>query len=111
MAKWLIGIFIGAWFLNSHVLLYFFPYTTAEEYYRFIAARNVTYEAMFLTLIGAVYLQSTGIVKALSCFAMILVTASIIDKAIFKITSYLYSDIVLVIIALIVSVVVYGRNK
>ncbi len=111
MARACVIAFLAIWFLNSHVLLYFFPYTTADEYYRFIAARNVVYEAMFLSLIVAIYLQSSGIVKAMACFAMILVAASVIDKAFFKITDYLWSDLVLVLIALAASGMVYGRNK
>jgi len=103
--------FIAAWFLNSHVLLYFFPYTNTEEYYKFIAARNVAYETMFLTLIVGIYIESKGLLKALSCFIMILVLASVIDKAVFKITTYLYSDLVLILIALAASYMVYGRNK
>ncbi len=111
MARFWIIAFIAVWFLNSHVLLYFFPYKTHEEYYVFISKSNIAYEVMILALTVAIYLQSRGIVKALSCFAMIIVTGSVIDKALFKITDYLWSDLVLVLIALALSGMVYGRNK
>ncbi len=112
--KWAIGfvsLFIIGWFSNTYVLLKLFPYSTQSEYYRFIQARNIVYEGMFLTLITALYLTSKGVMKGISCFIMILVAASVIDKAIFDVTTYLKSDLILVLIALTVSILVYGRNK
>lgn len=110
MSKVLIGLLIATWFLNSHVLLYLFPYGDShEKYYAFIAKSNITYELMMLFAIGAAYIESKGILKAMSCFIMILVFASIIDKAVFKITDYLYSDIIFVFVALTVSWIVWKK--
>lgn len=65
---------------------------------------------MFLVLIGAIYLETEGILKAMSCFIMILVAASVIDKAFFKITTYIYSDLVLIVVALTASWIVW-KNR
>lgn len=111
MARVCVILLIITWFANSHVLLYLFPYKTHEEYYAFIAKSNIAYEIMLLLAVAVAFFETKGMLKALATFIMILVFASVIDKAIFRITTYIYSDIVLVFVALVVSRFVYGRNK
>lgn len=109
MARVCVILLIITWFANSHVLLYLFPYTTHEEYYAFIAKSNIAYEIMLLLAVAVAFFETKGMLKALATFIMILVFASVIDKAIFRITWYLWTDILLVVLALIASWTVWKK--
>lgn len=81
-----------------------------QQYY-FWEVRSVIYELMFLSLSIVCFIQGNGLVKALSCFAIIMVAGSIVDKVFFRITDYNFGDIVLVFLGIITSVAIYGRTR
>lgn len=58
------------------------------------------------------FLSWKGIEKALACFMVIITAGSFIDKAFFKIADYMiYGDTVLVILGIVVSVILYGKDR
>lgn len=102
----------AAYIFNSIALAWAYPDAskTVEAYYSFVAARNVVYEWMFALFFMLSYLLSDKIMKAISCFFMVLAFSSVVDKCFFGITEYLKSDIILVIISSILSCYVYVRE-
>lgn len=103
--------FIILWFLNFAVLGKVYDTTVYAEYISFWRTRGILYDGMFFSISLILFLSWKGIEKALACFMVIITAGSFIDKAIFKITDFLYGDIVLIILGIIVSVVVYGRTR
>lgn len=73
--------------------------------------REIVYKFMFLALGIICFFSTKGIAKSLTCFAMCMVIGDLVDKLIFGITDYVFGDIVLVIVGLIVSVIIYGRSR
>lgn len=111
--KTAILILLGAaYILNSIVLqlVYLDVSKTVEGYYDYVAARNIVYEWMFALFFLLSYLLSEKLMKAISCFFMVLAASSVIDKCFFGITEYLKSDILLVIFSAIISFSVYVRE-
>lgn len=112
--KTLILILLGlAYLLNYCVLLWLYPdvSNSQEEYYKFISSRNIVYEGMFFMFFVLVFLLSEGFMKSVACFFVIMTAGSLIDKAVFHMTEYLISDIILAIIAIAISVYVYFFRK
>lgn len=107
-------ILLGAIYIgNSIVLSWLFP-KASEDYYQFIAfveERNKIYEFMFTGFFLVSFLDSKRLPKSISCFFMILTCGSFIDKTIFNITHYLLSDIILAIVAFLISFYVYVREQ
>lgn len=101
-----------AYLLNSVILERIYPNVSKDyyEYFEFIATRNKVYEAMFSVLLFALYLNTKGLLKAIACGILILTTSSFIDKTVFNITQYLYSDIAIVVLSVILSIYVYVRQ-
>lgn len=111
--RYLVIILIAGYLLNSPILKLVYP-KVSEDYYQYIAfvsARNIFYEGMFLLFSLVIFRATHGITKSLITFLMVLVGGSFVDKAIFKITWYLYSDILLVGVAILTAYLVYARNK
>lgn len=105
------AIFIGAWFLNYPILSRQFDLESCMAQIQFWTARAIVYKFMFL-LLGIVCFYSTdGLLKALICFAIVLIVGDLVDKIIFKIPYYVYGDIVLIVLGIITSVAVYGRTR
>lgn len=107
----LLVLFLAAWFLNWPVLSSQFDLNSCAEQYKFWKVRVIIFESMFLLLAVVCFLSCRGLTKALSCFSVIIVAGSIVDKAVFKISDYVYGDIVLVVLGIIASYIVYGRSK
>jgi hypothetical protein len=108
----LIGLGL-AYAFNSVVLGMVYPNVSNDydQYIAFIAARNIIYECMFAGFFLLSYLVSVKLMKAISCFFLVLSAGSVIDKGLFGITQYLKSDIILIIIALTLSFIVYVREN
>lgn len=114
--KWLtvifVALFIGAWFLNYPVLSKQFDMDSCMAQIQFWTARALVYKFMFLFLCIVCFLSTNGLTKAFTCFALILIIGDIVDKLLFRISSYVYSDIILIILGLITSYyVAYGRTR
>lgn len=85
----------------------------SEDYYQyveFVAVRAKVYECMFFLFFWLVYLQAGKMVKSLAASMMVLTAGSVVDKLIFGFTSYLYTDFILVGLAIIISIKVYVRE-
>lgn len=105
----LIG-FVVLWFVNFALLSRIYDTTIYEEYLSFWRMRGVLYDGMFFCISMILFLSWKGAEKALACFMVIVTMGSLVDKAIFSITDYAFGDIVLVILGIIISVIVYGRE-
>jgi hypothetical protein len=99
--------------LNSPILQMVYP-KVSEDYYQyveFVAVRARVYECMFFLFFWLLFLQSKGMVKSISAGMLILTAGSVVDKLIFGFTSYLYTDFILVGLAIIISIKVYVRES
>lgn len=108
----IILIIVMIYILNYPVLSRVFPdlETDYGQFLMFYRTRNILYELMFFWSFLLVYRVSERSIKAMATFGMVLTSGSLIDKAVFHISEYLMSDIILLIIALIASIKVYKEN-
>lgn len=113
--KLVLLILLGvAYLCNSFVLQLFYPNVSTDyyQYVEFVAVRNRIYEFMFAGFFGLTYLCSEyRLLKSIACFFMVLAVGSAVDKILFGVTSYLVSDIFLVLISILLSIIVYVRGK
>jgi hypothetical protein len=103
----------SAYLLNSPILQMVYP-KVSEDYYQyveFVATRARVYECMFFLFFWLVFLQAKGMVKSLAAGMMVLTAGSVVDKLFFGFYGYLYSDYILVAVAIIISIVVYVREN
>lgn len=103
--------FILLWFLNFAVLGKVYDTTVYAEYISFWRTRGILYDGMFFSISLILFLSWKGIEKSLACFMVIITAGSFIDKAFFRIADYIYGDLVLVLLAIIVSVILYGKDR
>lgn len=103
----LISIFLVFWFLNSPALQRLYNVSEYQGYIDFVATRFKVYESMFLMLSIVCFISCSGISKALACFSVIMITGSLVDKIVFGVNGYVWADIVLIFVGLIVSVIVW----
>ena len=85
-----------------------------SDYNQFVEAyyiRCSLYEVIFCLLFYSLYAANTGILRAVFCFAFVLCAASCVDKLVFKISHYLWSDILVVVAAILLAYVVYKKEK
>lgn len=109
-----IGVLIGfilLWFLNFAVLGKVYDTTVYAEYISFWRTRGILYDGMFLAISMLLFLSWKGIEKALACFMVIITAGSFVDKAFFRIADYMYGDIVLIILGIIVAAIIYGKDR
>lgn len=106
----MILIFLIIWFLNYPILSRQFDLQSCGEQYDFWMLRSKVYEFMFLTLASVCFISCSGVSKAFACFAVIMIAGSLVDKIVFGVTGYVWADIVLIFVGLIVSVLVW-KNK
>jgi len=110
MSKVVVISFIVLWFVNSIALNKVYDTSTCDGYIDFWTSRSWVYDLMFCMLAVSSFLSSKGLTKAVSCFAVVVTAGSFIDKGLFKITGYLYGDIVLILLGIIVSVIVWKKS-
>lgn len=93
-------------------LTYFFPMaaTDWDTWVKYFIAKDGTYDAMFFAFSLLLVWNVKEIrAKAICAFLLIVTGGSFIDKVIFGINKYMYSDIVLITGAIIVSIYLYLR--
>lgn len=104
-------LFLILWYANYPVLSSKFDLESCMGQYNFWVSREIVYEFMFV-LLGLVCLFSTGgLLKAISAFVVVMIIGDLVDKCVFGITDYVFGDIFLIVVGIIVSVVIYGRAK
>lgn len=99
---------------NYKVLLMIYPLAETDyyEFRKFYYERNKVYEFMFTGFFLVSFLDSKNrLSKSVACFFMTLTCGSFIDKTIFGISKYLWSDLILVLVAFIISIYVYVREN
>ena len=70
----------------------------------------MVYELMMLLLVLLVFLKKDDrLLRSFSAFVLIVIGGDLADK-LMGVYTYVYSDIVLVFLAVITSVILYGRN-
>lgn len=106
----LIIAFIVLWFVNSWALQKVYNVADYYEYTEFIYARDIVYESMMLCLSIALFIKSTPVIRSISAFIVIVIAGDIFDK-LTGVYTYVYSDIILLTLALITSVYLYGRSR
>ncbi len=112
--KTILLLLLGVTYLSNYkVLTLIYPNVSTDyyEYIAFVKERNKVYEFMFTGFFLVSFLDSKRLPKAVSCFFLILTCGSFIDKTIFNITDFLISDILLLIIAFLISIYVYVREN
>lgn len=73
--------------------------------------KDAVYDFMFFISFLIVFYVSEKALKAFASFGVIISGGSAVDKIIFSLNQYLYSDILLIIIGIIVSISVYRKEK
>lgn len=106
----MISLFVIAWFSNYPVLAGLFDLESCSEQYRFWKVRSIVYELMFLTLTVSLFIKGAHLEKVIACFISILIASSIVDK-LFDLHSYMYSDLILIVLSLIVSFIVWKKFR
>lgn len=113
--KWLtailIALFIGAWFMNYPILSKQFDMESCMAQISFWTARALVYKFMFLFLCIVCFVSTNGLTKAFTCFALVLIIGDLVDKIIFGFNTYVYGDIILILLGLIASYYTYGRTR
>lgn len=102
----------ACYMLNSPILQMVYP-KVSEDYYQyvaFVAARAKVYECMFFLFFWLLFVESKRMVKSIAAFGMIVTAGSVVDKLFFGFYDYLYSDYILVVVAIIISIRVYVRE-
>src|SRR5688572_11723257 len=108
--RWIIVAFIVFWFLNSFVLQKFYNVSDYYGWVEFVNIRWIVYEFMFLMLTVSLFFRGAQFEKALLCFISMLIVGSIAEK-LFGLHSYMYSDLVLIVLSLIVSFIVWKKFR
>lgn len=102
-----------SYFLNYPILIRIYP-KVSEDYYQyidFVSVRFKLYDMMLACAFWIIFMVANNrFMKSFACFLMVLASCSFIDKAVFHVSNYLASDIIMVIVSLIVSINVYVRK-
>lgn len=103
-------ILIGVYMLLELSLGFVYPekatdYSVWLEYWN---TKTKVYEVMFCAFF---FLLIKTKAKYFAIFGFCISFASAFDKVILSINSYLYSDILIIIMALAISIYIYGRDK
>jgi hypothetical protein len=90
-------------------LSYFFPdrRTDFEVWSKYFVVKDAIYDIMFFLSFLIVFWNTTKATKSLAAFIVIVSGGSVIDKVIFNLNMYLWSDIIMILMAAIVSVHLY----
>jgi hypothetical protein len=104
-------VLILLYFGNNIIFKYWYDTTNCDGFVQFYANRNIVYEIMFFLFCLVGFYNTKGVAKSLLCFLFVMIGGSIVDKALFKITYYVYTDIILGIIAFSTSYIIYNHGR
>lgn len=112
--KWVIGILLVlAFFGNSPLMQYQFP-KMSEDYDQFVGAyyfRNKFYECIFCLCFYGLMISNKGFTRAVFAFGFVVCAASCFDKIILNVSQYLWTDILVIIVAFGCAYYGYKREK
>jgi len=108
MKRILIILFIALWFSNYWICAYYYPNFKTEyiEWGKFVFLREWIYEVMFFILLISSIFKPSRAIRALIFSTSVVVALSIVDK-ITGVSSYSYSDIVVIAFAVFIGVLYY----
>lgn len=104
-------VLIVLYFGNSILFRYLYDTTDCGEFVKFYAERNIVYEIMFFLFCMMAFYNTRGLTKSLLCFLGVMIAGSVIDKTFFKITYYVYTDLILIVIASCASFIIYNHDR
>src|SRR6478736_1356877 len=104
-------VLIMLYFGNSIVFRYLYDTSDCSEFVKFYYERNIVYEIMFFIFCMIGFYNTKGLTKSFLCFLGVMIAGSVIDKAIFKITYYIYTDLILGVIAFCTSFIIYNHGR
>jgi hypothetical protein len=109
-------LFVVMFFVSELTLTYFFPRAGEhwEEWQRYFIAKDAAYDLMIVLSSWLVFsLADKPLLKAIAAFALIMTAGSFVDKVIFQLNQYLWSDVLLTVLGIFASWRVYkhGRHK
>lgn len=106
------SLFILMFCLTEFTLRYFLPLAVTDwnVWLTYFNIKDAAYDVMFFIASYLIYSISTKLLKALAAFALILTGGSVVDKVIFGINGYLWSDILLVSLGIGAAVYVYKKE-
>lgn len=81
-----------------------------NTWFDYFIKKDALYDLMFFLMFLLIYWSTIKFAKALSLFAIFLSGGSFVDKQIFGINQYVYSDIALIIIGISVSLYMYFKR-
>ncbi len=111
MRKVLIVLCCFIFVANSEVLSLLYPATETEwdEFVKYYYAKDIVNEVLFMLLFLFATLQSKGFLKGVSMFGFVVTFASVVDKAFLGVFEYLYSDIFILLFALLIGYYYYKK--
>jgi hypothetical protein len=110
----LIGFLVLAFCTTELTLSIFFPLrdTETEVWDRYFIAKDGVYDAMFFLFSLLLFWNvKKPAEKAITFFLIIVTCGSFADKVIANLNQYLFSDIFLISVGLIISVILYFKWK
>lgn len=81
--------------------------TNFDVWRHYFIINNAGYDTMLFFMAFVTFLNVKGVLKLLSCFLVIMTGGSFIDKVVFGLNQYLYSDLILIVIAVSLSIHFY----
>src|SRR4029079_13383210 len=105
----LLGIVVSMFCFAQVTLDYFLPEakTNFDVWMHYFIIKDATYDTILFLMALVTFLNVRGLPKAISCFALLIMGGSFIDKVIFNVNQYLYSDIILIVLSIILSIHLY----
>ncbi len=105
----LIILFIALWFSNTKICYWVYPEASLnyDDYNAAIFLKHKIYELMFLVALSLPFFKKTKISKALTIGTLLLVGASLIDKAVHQVYSYHAHDVIVIAGSIFVTLIVY----
>jgi hypothetical protein len=94
---------------NYPVAQRLFP-DVSKDYYvfiEFVRVRDIFYEVIMFWMFFLTYRQGERLVRTVSIIGLVLIGGSLVDKVIFDIHQYLWSDILLVIFSFLLAYTTY----
>ncbi len=107
------AVLVLLYLFNTKIVEYYYP-DLGTDYDSFVKAyylRLKIYELMFGMFFYIVMVSTRKFVRAIFTFGFMLCLASCFDKWVLEIHHYLWTDIIVFLSALIVSCIVYKREK
>lgn len=82
-----------------------------QAYVEYMGLRDKIYEFTLFWLFFLIYRQGERVIKSVSVGGMVLILGSLIDKVIFKMNHYMYSDVILVILSILLAIRTYKNER